>query len=72
MAGQTVTIVKRVTVGVPIRTVTSGAFSVTNLAGINVAGVKEGSMLVYDAAASEFRADSDMSSVYTEINGGTF
>lgn len=72
MAGQTVTIVKRVTVGVPIRTVTSGAFSITNLAGINVTGVKEGSMLIYDAAAAAFVVDSDMSSVYTEVNGGTF
>ena len=35
MAGTTVTIVKKVTVGTPIRNVTAGAFSITNIAGVN-------------------------------------
>ena len=72
MAGTTVTIVKKVTVGVPVKQVTSGAFSITNMQGVNLTGVKNGSMMVYDAADSRFVVDSDMSNIYTEINGGTF
>ena len=75
MAGTTVTIVKKVTVGTPIKSVSAGAFSITNIAGVNLTGVKTGSMLVYDAAEPNgggFVVDSDMSSVYVEINGGTF
>ena len=53
------TIVKKITVGVPIRGVTSGAFAITNLGGVDVAGVGEGDMLVYDASQSKFIADSD-------------
>lgn len=72
MAGTTVTIVKKVTVGTPIRNVTAGAFSITNIAGVNLTGVKNGSMMVYDEGVSGFVVDSDMSNIYTEINGGTF
>jgi len=72
MAGTTVTIVKKVTVGTPIRNVTAGAFSISNIEGVNLTGAKNGSMLVYDAANSRFLVDSDMSNIYTEINGGTF
>jgi hypothetical protein len=76
MAGNTVTIVKKVTVGTPIKSVSAGAFSITNIAGVNLTGVKSGSMMVYDASANagqgEFLVDSDMSNIYTEINGGTF
>ena len=53
------TIVKKVTVGVPIRGVTSGAFSITNLGGVTLTGVGQGDILVYDASASAFLADSD-------------
>ena len=42
--------VKKVVVGTPVRKVTSGSFSVNNIAGINLAvGEKiEGSLLVFD------------------------
>ena len=53
------TIIKKITVGVPIRGVTSGAFAITNLGGVDVTGVGEGDMLVYDASQSKFIADSD-------------
>ena len=72
MAGTTVTIVKKVTVGVPVKQVTSGAFSIANLQGVSLTGVKNGSMLIYDASSASFFVDSDMSNIYTEINGGTF
>jgi len=53
------TIIKKITVGVPIRGVTSGAFAITNLGGVDVTSVGEGDMLVYDASQSKFIADSD-------------
>jgi len=40
--------------------------------GVNLTGVKNGSMLIYDTETSAFLVDSDMSNIYTEINGGTF
>ena len=53
------TIVKKITVGVPIRGVTSGAFAITNLGGVDVTNVGQGDMLVYDASQAKFFADSD-------------
>ena len=56
------TIVKKVTVGVPIKGVTSGAFAITNLGGVILTqdgGVGQGDILVYDASQSAFLADSD-------------
>ena len=53
------TIVKKVTVGVPIKGVTSGAFSITNLSGVTLTGVGDGDLLVYNASSSAFLADSD-------------
>ena len=47
-----------------------------NVTGVNLTGVKTGSMLIYNAEANagqgEFFVDSDLSSVYVEVNGGTF
>ena len=42
--GQT-TQVKKVVIGRPVRTVTSGAFSITNLAGVDLTGVTDGSLV---------------------------
>ena len=53
------TVVKKVTVGVPIRGVTSGAFSISNLGGVSLTNVGTGDILVYDASVSGFVADSD-------------
>ena len=56
------TIVKKVTVGVPIKGVTSGAFAITNLGGVILTqdgGVGQGDILVYNASQSAFLADSD-------------
>ena len=66
------TIIKKIRVATPIQRVSSGAFSVANLGGVNLPGVVEGSILVYDAASSAFVVDSDLSSVYVEVNGGSF
>jgi cytoskeletal protein CcmA (bactofilin family) len=53
------TIVKKVTVGVPIRGVVSGSFDITNIIGVTLDSVGQGDILVYDAATSSFLADSD-------------
>jgi hypothetical protein len=53
------TIVKKVTVGVPIKGVTSGAFAITNLGGVDLTSVGNGDILVYNASTSKFLADSD-------------
>ena len=53
------TIVKKVTVGVPISGVTSGAFNINNLEGVDTTSVGTGDILVYDASNSKFVADSD-------------
>jgi len=43
------TIVKKIVVGTPVRRVTSGAFSVDNLTGFNVAGKQDFDIFVYDS-----------------------
>jgi len=48
------TLVKKVVVGTPVRRVTSGAFSVDNLDGFNVAGKQDFDVLVFDSAAQDF------------------
>ena len=53
------TIVKKVKVAVPISTVSSGAFSINNISGVDTTGVGNGDLLVYDASSSKFLADSD-------------
>ena len=70
MAGTTVTIVKKVTVGTPIRNVTAGAFSITNIEGVYLLVLKQDLLLLYKSLHNLI--DSDMSNIYTEINGGTF
>ena len=52
--GQT-TQVKKVVIGRPVRTVTSGAFSITNLAGVDLTGVTDGSLLVYNGNNVQIR-----------------
>ena len=45
------TIVKKVTVGVPISGVTSGAFNINNIDGVDTASVGNGDILVYNASS---------------------
>jgi|DEB0MinimDraft_6_1074348.scaffolds.fasta_scaffold00183_20 hypothetical protein len=67
-----VTQVKKVVVGRPVRRVTSGAFSINNLGGVNLTGVTDGSMLVYNGTTSEFEAKVELDNTNTNINGGNF
>jgi len=47
-------VVKKVKVGVPIKRVTSGAFSVNNLGGVSTEGQTGGSLLIHDAGQAKF------------------
>ena len=69
--GQT-TQVKKVVVGRPVRRVTAGAFAVNNLGGVNLTGVTDGSLLVYNGTTSEFEAKVDLDNTNTNVNGGNF
>lgn len=68
-AGST-TQVKKVVVGTPVRRVTSGAFHVNNIGGIDITGVTNGSVLVYNEATTNFEAKLDLEE--QNINGGSY
>jgi len=69
--GQT-TQVKKVVIGRPVRNVTAGAFSITNLGGVDLTGVTDGSLLVYNGTTSKFESKVDVDNTNTNINGGNF
>jgi hypothetical protein len=68
-AGST-TQVKKVVVGTPVRRVTAGAFHVNNIGGIDITGVTNGSVLVYNEATTKFEAKLDLEE--QNINGGSY
>ena len=48
--------VKKVEIGQPVRTVSAGASSITNLGGVNVVGRTHGSILMFDSDQQLFTA----------------
>tara|TARA_R110000737_G_scaffold176642_2_gene201624 strand:- start:2842 stop:3099 length:258 start_codon:yes stop_codon:yes gene_type:complete len=68
-AGST-TQVKKVVVGTPVRRVTAGAFHVNNIGGIDITGVVNGSVLVYNESTTNFEAKLDLEE--QNINGGSY
>ena len=69
--GQT-NFVKKVEVGQPVRTVSSGSSSITNLGGVNVSGRTHGSFLMFDSDQQLFIAQTEINSANNKINGGNF
>ena len=69
--GQT-NFVKKVEIGQPVRTVSAGSASITNLGGVNVSGRIHGSILMFDSSQQLFTAQTDISSANNKINGGNF
>ena len=67
-----VTRVKKIIVGKPVRRVTAGAFTLGTLAGVDLTGVVDGSMLVYNGTASKFEAKVSLDNQNTNVNGGNF
>lgn len=68
-AGAT-TQVKKVVVGTPVRRVTSGAFNINNLGGVDTTGAVNGSVLVYNGSTTSWTATLDLEE--QNINGGSY
>lgn len=62
--------VKQVIVGTPVKRVTSGAFTIDGLGGVNVTGAVTGSLLIYNATSSKWEAGLDLEE--QNINGGSY
>tara|TARA_R110002153_G_scaffold265501_1_gene428199 strand:+ start:582 stop:809 length:228 start_codon:yes stop_codon:yes gene_type:complete len=67
--GQT-TIIKKITVGTPVRNVTEASTNINNLAGINTSAKVNGSVLVYNASSTLWEATLDLEQ--QNVNGGSF
>ena len=62
--------VKQVTVGTPVKRVTSGSFTINNLTGVDTTGATDGSLLIYSTAVSKWVASKDLEE--QNINGGSY
>lgn len=62
--------VKKVVVGTPVKRVTSGAFSIDNLGGVDTTDTANGSLLIYSSATSKWMASKDLQE--QNINGGSY
>tara|TARA_B110000902_G_scaffold103118_1_gene121910 strand:- start:7937 stop:8194 length:258 start_codon:yes stop_codon:yes gene_type:complete len=62
--------VAKVVVGTPVKRVTSGAFNVSSLGGVDTTGAVTGSVLVYDEEVGKFVAKLDLTD--TNLNGGQY
>ncbi len=67
--GQT-TIVKKITVGTPVRKVTEATANLNELAGIDTSARVNGSVLVYNATSTLWEATLDLEQ--QNVNGGSF
>ena len=67
--GQT-TIIKKITVGTPVRKVTEATANLNELAGINTSAKVNGSVLVYNASSTLWEATLDLEQ--QNVNGGSF
>ena len=67
--------VKQVTVGSPvriIRRIKAGDFQFGALQGIDITGVSDGGMLVYNDGTENFEAKTEITNTNTTFNGGNF
>jgi len=62
--------VKKVVVGTPVKRVTSGAFSINNLGGINTTGADDGHVLVFNGTTQIWESTIDLEK--QNINGGSY
>jgi len=67
--GQT-TIIKKITVGTPVRNVTEASTNINEIAGINTSAKVNGSVLVYNASSTLWEATLDLEQ--QNVNGGSF
>lgn len=64
------TIVKKVTVGRPVRRVSAASTDINDLDGIDTSGKVNGSVLVYNSTTGKWTATLDLQD--QNINGGTY
>lgn len=67
--------IKQVTVGNPVRIIRRikvGDFQFGALDGIDITGVSDGCMLVYNAGTENFEAKTEITNTNTTFNGGNF
>ena len=64
------TIVKKITVGTPVRKVTEATANLNELAGIDTSARVNGSVLVYNATSTLWEATLDLEQ--QNVNGGSF
>lgn len=62
--------VKKVVVGVPVKKVTSGVFSINTINGVDTTGALNGAILSYDASQSKWTAKNTLEE--QDINGGQY
>ncbi len=69
------TTVKKVTVGTPVRIVrriAASDFELGSIDGIDLTGVTDGAILVYNSATENFESKVDITNTNTTFNGGNF
>lgn len=64
--------VKKVQVGTPVRRVTSGAFTITSLGGVDLSNLDNGALLVYSSTSGNFESTNNIDNPDTNFNGGNF
>lgn len=62
--------IAKIVVGTPIKRVSSGAFTIERLGGVDTTGAVEGAVLVYDASLGKFVAKKELDE--TDFNGGQY
>lgn len=62
--------VKKIVIGTPVRKVSSGAFIISNLGGVDTTNAEHGAVLVYDEAVEKFIAKKELDE--TNFNGGQY
>ena len=70
VAADTTTIVKKITVGTPVRKVTEASTNINNLVGIDTSAKVNGSVLVYNASSTLWEATLDLEN--QNVNGGSY
>ena len=62
--------VRKIVIGTPVRKVTSGAFVISNLGGVDTTGAQQGAVLVYDESVEKFIAQKTLTE--TNFDGGQY
>lgn len=70
VASGNTTIVSRVVIGKPVRRVTSGAFNINNLSGVDTVGAVNGALLIYNSSLEKWTASIELND--QDINGGSY